>query len=304
MPTFLPADEVDLSHLSSAMHQKVHQMLKPFSSVWNGELGTVTVTKHLIDLQEGTRPVHCQPYRTGPKSRENQQSEVDKTLKTGVIEPGCSEWASPVVLSPKSDVSLRFCVDYRRLNALTVKETYPLPGMDECLDSLGEANFLTTLDCNSRYWQIPISEQDRHKTAFTCHAGCYQFCRMPFGLCNAPATFQRTVDILLAGYMWRSCLLYIEDVIVFSSSLEEQLQHVKEVLAFLRKKGLSLKLKKWNFSSKPWTNWDMSLAQVSCAWQPRPRRPSPDSGNHATRHSSGPSWGCETSTDVSCQAWQ
>ena len=232
------------------MQKKIQQMLKPFSPIWNGKLGTVRVTNRRIDLKEGTRPVHCQQYRTGPKSREIQQSKVDKMLKAGVIEPACSEWASPVVLVPKSDGSLRFCVDYRWLNALTVEDTYPLPRMDECLDSLGEAKFFTTLDCNSGYCQIPVAEQDQHKTAFTCHAGCYEFCRMPFGLFNAPAMFQRTVDILLAGCRWRSCMVYLGDVIVYSNALEEHLQHVKEVLTVLRDAGLSLKLKKCNFSSK------------------------------------------------------
>ena len=147
------------------------------------------MTNHRIDLKEGTRPVHCQPYRAGPKSREIQQSEVDKMLKAGFIEPACSEWASLVVLVPKSDGSLPFCVDYRMLNALTVKNTYPLPQIDEFLDSLGEAKFFTTLDCNSEYWQISVAKQDRHKTAFTCDAGFYQFCKMPFALqcpCHLP----------------------------------------------------------------------------------------------------------------------
>ena len=117
-------------------------------------------------------------------------------LKAGVIEPATSEWASPVVLITKKDGSIRFCVDYRKLNALTVKDSYPLPRMDECLDSLGDATIFSTLDCNSGYWQIPIEERDRDKTAFVTHCGVHRFKRMPFGLCNAPATFQRALDML------------------------------------------------------------------------------------------------------------
>ena len=119
--------------------------------------------------------------------------------------------------------------------------------MDECLDSLGEAKYFTTLDCNSGYWQIPISKEDRNKTNFTCHAGTYRFLRMPFGLCNAPATFQRTVDILLSGYRWMTCLEYLDDVITFSKSIEEHLRYVDEVLEILRQGGMSLKLKKCHF---------------------------------------------------------
>jgi hypothetical protein len=120
-------------------------------------------------------------------------------LKARVIEPANSDWASPVVLVPKPDGSMRFCIDYRRLHNLTVRELYLLPRMDECIDSLGDARIFSTLDCNSGYWQIPVDPADRAKTTLTSHEGLYWFLRMPFGLRNAPATFQRFVDITLAG---------------------------------------------------------------------------------------------------------
>ena len=168
----------------------------------------------------------------------------------GVIRDAKSEWASPVVLLLKSDGSMRFCVDYRRLNELTVRDLYPLPRIEDCLDSLGEAAFFTTLDYNSGYWQIPVAEEDRAKTAFTCHKGCFEFCKMPFGLYNAPATFQRTVDILFSGYRWRTCLVYLDDIIVFSNTAEEHVHHVREVLTILKEAGFSLKLKKCKFFAK------------------------------------------------------
>ena len=106
-------------------------------------------------------------------------------LQAKVIEPTTSEWASPIVLVAKPNGSTRFCVDYRRLNAITVRDSYPLPRIDECIDSLGDANIFTTLDCNSGYWQIPVRPEDREKTTFTSHEGLYRFLRMPFGLRNA-----------------------------------------------------------------------------------------------------------------------
>jgi Reverse transcriptase (RNA-dependent DNA polymerase) len=118
------------------------------------------------------------------------------------------------------------CVKYRKLNAITVPETYPLPRMDECIDSLGEAPMFTTLDCKSSFWQIPLYPIDMDKTAFMSHHGLYQFTRLPFRLRNAPGSFRRTVDNILAGVKCKTCLLYLDDIIVFSSLREAHLHHV------------------------------------------------------------------------------
>ena len=179
--------------------------------------------------------------------RKAEQDEVDRMLRAGVIEPAQSEWASPVVLVPKPDGSLRFCIDYRRVNAITVRDTYPLPRMDECIDSLGDASVFTTLDCNSGYWQIPVAPQDRDKTTFTCHAGTYRYRRMPLGLTNAPATFQRTLDIVLSSFKWKSCLVYLDDVIIFSKDMESHFAHVEDILKALGQAGITLKLSKCSF---------------------------------------------------------
>jgi len=152
-----------------------------------------------------------------------------------------------VVIVPKKDGSSRFCVDYRRLNAVTIKDAYPIPRMDDCIDSLGEATIFTTLDCNSGYWQIPVAQEDKDKTAFASHVGSYQFIRMPFGLTNAPATFQRALDILLAGVKWQFCLVYLDDVIIFSKTEEEHIVHVDYILNLLKKAGVSLKFRKSEF---------------------------------------------------------
>jgi RNase H-like domain found in reverse transcriptase/Reverse transcriptase (RNA-dependent DNA polymerase) len=121
--------------------------------------------------------------------------------------------------------------------------------MDECIDSLAEAVVFTTLDCNSGYWQIPVHPEDRDKTTFTSHYGIYRFLRLPFGLRNSPATFQRAIYIILSGVKWKTCLDYLDDVIVFSSSLQAHLEHANEELTLLGNSGLSLKLKKCHFFS-------------------------------------------------------
>ena len=195
-----------------------------------------------------TRHIAEAPYQAGPRAREIEGAEVKKMLEAGVIEPGQSEWASLVLLVPKPDGSMYFCVDYRMLNAVTVKDTYPLPRMDECLDSLGDTKVFSALDAISGHWQIPIPESYRGKTAFSCHSGLYRFSRMPFGrLTNAPATFQRAMDILLSPFRWKSCLVYLDDIIIFSKSWEEHIVHVDEILSVLEKTGVNLMLRKCEF---------------------------------------------------------
>jgi hypothetical protein len=193
-------EAVQLDHLPTADRAEILSMLQKHRSMWKERLGQVHSTAHRVDLIPGKKPVHCQPYRAGPKSRALESAKIQRILKAEVIEPATSQWASPIVLVAKPDGSTRFCVDYRRLNAVTVRDSYPLPHMDECIDSLGDAKIFTTLDCNSGYWQIPVRPEDREKTTFTftSHEGRYWFLRMPFGLRNAPATLQRFVDITLS----------------------------------------------------------------------------------------------------------
>jgi hypothetical protein len=119
--------------------------------------------------------------------------------------------------------------------------------MDECIESLGDAKIVTTLDCNSGYWQIPVHPEDQDKTTFTYNEGLYKFLRMPFGMKNAPATFQRMVDMILAGLTWKSCLVYLDDIIIFSFSFEEHLSHLDHVMERLYRAGLFLKLPKCHF---------------------------------------------------------
>jgi Reverse transcriptase (RNA-dependent DNA polymerase) len=190
--------------------------------MWDGRLGQVQTTAHRIQLTPGAKPSYSQPYRAGAKAREAESVEIHRMLRAGVIEPAASEWASPVVLVPKPDGSMRFCINYRRLNNVTVRDSYPLPRMDECIDSLGDARVFCKIDCNSGYW-IPVSPQDKEKTTFTSHEGLFQFLRMPLGLRNALATFQRFVDITLAGLTWKVCLVYLDDIILYSRSREDHL---------------------------------------------------------------------------------
>jgi hypothetical protein len=246
--------DVYLAHLTPQERKKVLDMLRKHRNMWDGRLGQVHSTAHRIQLNPGSKPAYSQPYRAGAKAIEAESAGIQQMLKAGVIEPARSEWASPVVLAPKPDGSTRFCIDYRKLNAVTVRDSYPLPRMDECIDSLGDASVFSTLDCNSGYWQIPVDPMDMDKTTLTSHEGLNQFRRMPFGLKNSPATFQRFVDITLTGLTWKVCLVYLDDIVVYSKTLEEHLVHLDAVLNRLYRAGLSLNLKKCHFFRSEFSN--------------------------------------------------
>ena len=237
---------LDLEGLSEAQKIMVQKMLDKYAHLWDqNRLGVLHGTKHRIETKGN--PVFQHPYRAGPGARQAEKDEVDRMLHLGVIEPSSAEWASPVVLIPKPDGSTRFCVDYRRLNALTTRDVYPLPRMDECLDTLGEAEYFSTLDANTGFWQIEVAPEDRDKTTFSCHVGMYRFTRMPFGLLNAPATFQRAMDIILSEVRWESVIVYLDDVIIFSRTFEDHVKHLEVVLNKLHEAGATLKFSKCHF---------------------------------------------------------
>ena len=168
-------------------------------------------------------------------------------LESGVVERSTSPWASPIVLVKKKDGTVRFCVDYRKVNNITRKDAYPLPRIDTTLDTLSGSQWFSTLDLLSGYWQVEVEEADRDKTAFCTTEGLFQFRVMPFGLSNAPATFQRLMDLTLAGLQWSQCLVYIDDVIILGKTFQDHLCNLQEVFQRLREAGLKLKPAKCTF---------------------------------------------------------
>ena len=244
-------DDIDLSHIHpSSVRRRCMRILEKHKAMFSGQLGTVHATEHRIELKPDTAPIRQQPYRAGPEKREQIREQIAYQLAAGVIEPAFSEWASPVLLAPKKDGTMRFCIDFRRLNAVTIPDTYPLPRMDDCIDSLSHAKVFSMLDALWGYWQIPIAEKDRDKTTFTSHVGTYRYTRMPFGLRNAPSTFQRALDVILSGVRWKICLVYLDDVIIFSRDEKEHLDHLDTVLTLLEDAGIKLKSKKCFFMKK------------------------------------------------------
>ena len=204
------------------------------------DLGNFSEIKHEIDT--GFAAPVKQRVRPTPRGFEGEEKKcIEDQLEAGVIRPSSSPWAAPTVLVRKSDGSVRFCIDYRKLNDRTRKDAYPLPKISLCLDSLGGSRFFTTLDLQSGYWQISMAEDDIPKTAFITKYGLFEYTKMPFGLCSAGSTFQRCVELIMRGLQWQTILIYLDDIIVIGRSMEENLMRLEEVLERLEKAGLKLK---------------------------------------------------------------
>ena len=186
------------------------------------------------NINTGDRPpIRCAPRRMSPQKMKKEEECVAKMLTGGQIEASDSLWSSPVVLVKKKDGSTRFCIDYRQLNDATTKDAYPLPRIDDTLDMLAGKQWFSTLDLDSGYWQVSLSQEARVKTAFATHSGLFQFRVMLFGLCNAPATFERLMDRVLQGLL--------DDIISFGSTFDGALTNLTLIFERLRSYGLQLK---------------------------------------------------------------
>ena len=211
----------------------------------DADLGHTDTVKMKIDT--GDHPsIKLRPYRTPLNNRKIVDKAVDEMMEAKIISRSKSPWSFPVVIVDKKDGSKRFCVDFRRLNKITKMNSYPLPLIDDILALLGNAKYFTSLDLKSGYWQVLMDEADEEKTAFTCHRGLFQFNFMPFGLSNAPAIFQELMSIVLAD-LDQFAIAYLDDILIFSSSLEKHMSHIQQVFDRLRQHDLKLKLKKCHF---------------------------------------------------------
>ena len=238
--------------LSPLQQQHLNELFKEFSDVFShgeDDLGNTPLLEHAIETYGP--PLH-QPYqRQNPTVRREEMAQVQQMPSSNVICPSNSPWASPVVMVRKKDGSLRFCVDFRQLNAATVKDAHPLLRIEDLLHPLHGAKWFSTLDLKCGYWQVPITEQDKAKTAFRTSSGqLFEFNEVPFGLCNAPSTFSRLMDRVLAGLHWETCVFYLDGIIVFSSTWEEHLAQLREVFERLRHAKLKLGAEKCTLAAK------------------------------------------------------
>lgn len=203
---------------------------------------------HGIHLEPGTTPINTKPYRYSPAQKDEIEKQVHEMLQSGVITHSMSPYAAPVLLVKKKDSSWRFCVDFRRLNSATVKNKFPLPVVDELLDELAGAQYFSKIDLRAGYHQIRMREENEEKTAFKTHHGHYHFRVMPFGLCNAPATFQCLMNSVFGRYVRKFIIIFLDDILVFSADLQEHEQHLRLTLDLLREHQLFAKATKCSFA--------------------------------------------------------
>lgn len=234
----------ELSHLQMAQREEVQSLVDEFSSLF-GEVPTQTdAICHDVELTDYT-PIRLQPYRMSPEKKAIVRKEVDFLLQHGLIRPSQGSWCSPCLLVPKPDGSWRLCTDYRQLNKVTIVDAYPLPLLEDCIDELGNAKYVSKFDLSRGYYQIPLTERAKQLTAFVTPEGVFEYQVLPFGLRNAPATFQRLMNSLLAKVP--NCRAYLDDIVLFDSNWADHIARLRQLFAILKRANLTLNAKKCHF---------------------------------------------------------
>ena len=250
-------EQLRTDHLNDDERSKLFKLVSRYEQIFFTEgknLSFTNAIKHSIKTKD-EMPIHAKSYRYPFCHREEVQRQISKLLEQGIIRHSISPWTSPVWIVPKKlDASgqrkWRLVIDYRKLNEKTIDDRYPIPNISDILDKLGRSMYFSTLDLASGFHQVEIDEKDIPKTAFSVENGHYEFLRMPFGLKNAPSTFQRVMDNVLREHIGVICLVYMDDIIVFSTSLTEHMENLTKIFKTLEKHNLKLQLDKSEFLQK------------------------------------------------------
>lgn len=250
-------NEIRNEHLSNFEKMHLSKIIKQYSHLFYNEnlnLSFTNAIKHRIRTINDV-PIFTKSYRYPQIHKEEVQKQIDEMLDKGIIRPSSSPYSAPVWIVPKKEDASgtqkwRLVIDYRKLNEITLDDRHPIPNIDDILSKLGRCQYFTTLDLAKGFHQIEIDERDIHKTAFTVENGHYEFIRMPFGLKTAPATFQRLMNYVLKEYINKICLVYLDDIIIFSASIEEHIDSLNKIFKRLEEAKLMIQLDKSEFMKK------------------------------------------------------
>ena len=234
--------EVDMAKFDEVQKDKIKRFLRDNQNCFprEGKVGYSDTIKFKVNTTDDV-PV-SQPYRRIPPHQLMEvKAHIQKLLEQAIIRPSHSPYASPIVLAKKRDGGLHMCFDYRRLNAKTMRDSYPLPRIEKAMDCLTGARYFSTLDLASGYHQIAVEEADKHKTAFITPFGLFEWERLPFGLSGVPACFQRFMQHLFSDKLFEILIIYLDDLLIFSKTFEEHLQHLDYVFNVIKRHGLKLK---------------------------------------------------------------
>lgn len=276
--------KIDMSHLNSEESKAIETILEEYKDIFfleNDKLTFTSTIKHSIDLLPGTKPINIRPYRLPMSQREEINRQIGKLLDEGIISRSNSAWNSPLLLVPKKaatdEKKFRLVLDYRGLNEVTVGDSFPMVSISDLLNSIGYSRFFSTLDLVSGYHQIEVDSASKHLTAFSTGAivqkgenlgDQFEFNRLPFGLKNAPATFNRLMRTAMSGLQGIACLIFLDDIIVFSHSLEEHISKLTQVFNRLRDHNLKLQPEKCNFLRKEVTYLGHLISQEGIKLDP------------------------------------
>ena len=234
-----------LQHLNPSQSQDIQDLLNSYMDLFSDHPGRCSILKHNIELLPGTMPIHQHPYRVSPAKKRIMKEEVEYLLKNGLAKPSKSPWASPSLLVPKEDGSMRLCTDFRKVNSVTVRDCYPLPRIDDIIDSVGKAKYVTKIDLLKGYYQVELTEKAKLISAFITPFGLFEYQVMPFGMTNAPSTFQRIINSTIQGL--KGVYAYLDDIIVVADSWEEHIVILSLLFKRLTEARLTINLKKSTF---------------------------------------------------------
>lgn len=243
-------DKLDIGSLPKGIKLKLRRLLTKYNDIFdwdNNTIGRTDLITHKIIIDQDTQPISHRPYRLSPIESRYLEKELDKYSKLGVISPSNSPWAAPVILVKKKNGEYRMVIDYRKLNAITKKDSYPLPRIDDLLDTLGKASVFSALDMRAGFHQVPLDDDSKELTAFTTKFGVYHYNALPMGLVNSPATFQRLIDLCFRPLLNKCLVAYIDDLNVYSSNYHEHLQHLEQVFNCIKIAKLRLNPEKCFF---------------------------------------------------------